>query len=98
MVWIIAPIGALLPAAAAYPDMAGTAAEVLVAATPGVEMVAAPMAKLVAKYSKRYMIPPWINRLSSTPRLMSLSGLIASDPSAVTDSKPTSSRMAMVDW
>ena len=32
------------------------------------------------------------------PRLMSLSGLIASAPSAVTDSKPTSSRMAIVYW
>ena len=29
---------------------------------------------------------------------MSFSGLIASAPSAVTDSNPTRSRMAIVDW
>ena len=29
---------------------------------------------------------------------MSFSGRLASAPRAVTDSKPTSSRMAMVDW
>ncbi len=32
------------------------------------------------------------------PRRMSFCGLMASAPSAVTDSNPTSSRMAMVDW
>ena len=43
-------------------------------------------------------MPPWIRRLISTPRLMSFSGLIASAPSAVIDSKPTSNRIAIVDW
>ncbi len=32
------------------------------------------------------------------PFLMSFSGRMASAPSAVTDSKPTSRRMAIVDW
>jgi hypothetical protein len=37
-------------------------------------------------------------RLIITPRWMSRPGLTASAPSAVIDSKPTRSRIAIVDW
>ena len=40
----------------------------------------------------------WITSDSRTPRGMSLIGSFASAASAVADSKPTTRRMAMVDW
>ena len=41
---------------------------------------------------------PWIISDSKIALRISFFGLMASEPKAVTDSNPTSNRMAIVDW